>query len=82
MAEILQKSISTFRFGGYASLFGITDLGGDQVMRGAFTTSLKNRSLSHIPMLYQHHQEEPVGRWISAEERPQGLYVIGELFLF
>lgn len=76
-----ESQYKTFQFSGYASVFGVVDLGGDQIERGAFIDSLKKRPLSHIPLLYQHKQEEPIGRWLNIEERQKGLYVWGEINL-
>ena len=46
---------------GHASLFGLADLGGDVVARGAFAASLATRRT--IPMLFQHDPSEPIGVW-------------------
>ena len=62
---------------GYASLFDLRDLGGDIVRRGAFANSLKTRQ--HVPMLFQHEPDEPVGVWTDIREDQAGLYVRGEI---
>ena len=41
-------------FEGYASLFGVVDLGRDVVMPGAFRESLSRRGVSGVKMLWQH----------------------------
>lgn len=68
-------------FEGYASLFGVADLGRDIVMPGAFADSLKGRGASGIRMLWQHDPAEPVGRWLAISEDSRGLHVRGQLNL-
>ncbi len=68
-------------FEGYASLFGIADLGKDVVMPGAFADSLARRGPSGIRMLWQHDAGQPIGRWLSIAEDPRGLKVRGRLNL-
>ena len=68
-----------FDFEGYASLFGIADLGGDVVARGAFAESLSRRGPSGIRMLWQHDPAEPIGRWLDLVEDRRGLLVRGRL---
>ena len=68
-------------FEGYASLFGMTDLGKDVVMPGAFTDSLKKRDASAVRLLWQHDPATPIGRWLSIEEDRRGLRVRGKLNL-
>jgi hypothetical protein len=68
-------------FSGYASLFGVADLGRDVMMPGAFAASLARRGPSGIRMLWQHDPAEPVGRWLSIAEDARGLHVRGQLNL-
>ena len=68
-------------FHGYASLFGIADLAGDMVMRGAFQRSIAARQASGIRMLYQHDPAEPIGIWTEIREDGRGLFVRGRLML-
>ncbi|PVE25710.1 HK97 family phage prohead protease [Microvirga sp. KLBC 81] len=68
-------------FEGYASLFGVADLGKDVVMPGAFTDSLKKREASAVRLLWQHDPATPIGRWLSIEEDRRGLRVRGKLNL-
>jgi HK97 family phage prohead protease len=68
-------------FEGYASLFGIADLGKDVVMPGAFHDSLKKRDASAVRLLWQHDPSQPLGRWLSIEEDRRGLRVRGKLNL-
>jgi HK97 family phage prohead protease len=68
-------------FHGYASLFGVTDLGKDVVSKGAFTKSLASRPASRVRMLREHDQSEPIGTWSSIKEDTTGLAVEGKLVL-
>ncbi|HEV7259724.1 MAG TPA: HK97 family phage prohead protease [Bosea sp. (in: a-proteobacteria)] len=68
-------------FEGYASLFGIADLGKDVVEPGAFRDSLTRRGPGGIKLLWQHDPAEPIGRWISLTEDARGLFVRGRLSL-
>jgi HK97 family phage prohead protease len=69
----------TGTFEGYASLFGVPDLGRDVVVRGAFADSLARRGATGIRMLWQHDPAEPIGRWLRIEEDARGLRVRGRL---
>ncbi len=68
-------------FEGYASLFGIADLGKDVVLPGAFADSLARRGVRGVRMLWQHDAAEPIGRWLSVAEDGRGLRVRGKLNL-
>ncbi len=68
-------------FEGYASLFGIADLGKDVVAPGAFADSLARCGSGGVRMLWQHDPSQPIGRWLSIEEYARGLYVRGRLNL-
>jgi hypothetical protein len=68
-------------FEGYASLFGVPDLGKDVVMPGAFADSLVRRGVGAIRMLWQHDAGQPIGRWLAIEEDRRGLRVRGKLNL-
>lgn len=68
-------------FEGYASLFGVQDLGRDVVMPGAFAGSLARRGAAGIRMLWQHDPGEPIGTWLSLAEDARGLRVRGRLSL-
>jgi len=66
---------------GYASLFGLTDQGGDVVDVGAYRQSLgaskaKGRT---IKMLWQHDPSQPIGVWDEVREDAKGLWVKGRL---
>lgn len=66
---------------GYASLFGVVDLGRDRVARGAFSNSLRLRGARGIRFLFQHDPAEPIGAWTSIAEDARGLRVVGRLNL-
>ena len=68
-------------FEGYASLFGIADLGKDVISPGAFADSLARRGAGGVRMLWQHDPAEPIGRWLSIAEDARGLRVRGRLNL-
>jgi HK97 family phage prohead protease len=68
-------------FEGYASLFGVVDLGRDVVMPGAFRDSLSRRGVAGVKMLWQHKAAEPIGTWVQIEEDIRGLRVTGRLNL-
>ncbi|POR41879.1 HK97 family phage prohead protease [Methylobacterium sp. V23] len=68
-------------FTGYASLFGVLDLGRDVVAPGAFAASLAARGVAGVRMLWQHDPAEPVGHWLALHEDARGLRVAGQLNL-
>ncbi|MDR4307616.1 HK97 family phage prohead protease [Chelatococcus sambhunathii] len=66
---------------GYASLFGVVDLGRDLVEPGAFAASLRRRGAAGVRFLFQHDPSEPIGAWTSISEDARGLKVFGRLNL-
>lgn len=64
---------------GYASLFGEIDQARDMMVRGAFADTLRLRSVSRVPMLFQHDPAEPVGVWLELREDHRGLFARGRL---
>ncbi|MCU0882639.1 MAG: HK97 family phage prohead protease [Hyphomonadaceae bacterium] len=64
---------------GYASLFGVVDLAGDVVAKGAFARSLADWPIDRVPMLFQHDPARRIGRWHRIEEDSVGLWVEGNL---
>ena len=68
-------------FEGYASLFGVADLGRDVVAPGAFAESLAKRGAKDVRLLWQHDPGAPLGRWLSIAEDRRGLRVRGKLSL-
>lgn len=63
---------------GYASLFGVTDDGGDEVAPGAYAASLARRGRG-VKLLWQHDPAQPIGVWERIEEDLRGLRVTGRL---
>ncbi|WP_271085330.1 HK97 family phage prohead protease [Brevundimonas sp. NIBR11] len=70
---------STLSIHGYASLWGVADLNGDVLSRGAFADSLKQRGASGVRMLHQHESRAVVGVWDEIVEDDQGLFVRGRI---
>ncbi|GEP09611.1 hypothetical protein MMMDOFMJ_0719 [Methylobacterium gnaphalii] len=68
-------------FAGFASVFGVPDLGRDTVVAGAFAASVARRGAAGVRMLWQHDPAEPIGRWLSLVEDARGLRVEGRLNL-
>ncbi|WP_026155334.1 HK97 family phage prohead protease [Paracoccus sp. N5] len=66
---------------GYASLFGLADQGGDIVVKGAYTASLKRLAArgDKVRMLWQHDPARPIGVWDEIREDDKGLWVKGRL---
>lgn len=69
------------RIEGYASLFGLTDQGGDVVMPGAYARSLDRlrREGRAVRMLWQHDAGQPIGVWDEIAEDGHGLKVKGRI---
>lgn len=72
------KSISDedphyFYLEGYASTFDNVDLGNDVIEQGAFKASLQTNK--HIPILWQHNMEEPIGITTEMQENDKGLFI-------
>lgn len=68
-------------FEGYASTWD-KDLGGDQILQGAFSKTIQERFFHHpkksgIKILWQHN--EPLGLPLHLEEDSKGLYVKGRI---
>lgn len=64
------------KFEGYASMFGVVDLGDDVVQRGAFVKSLAERG---VKLLWQHDMHQPIGVWEEVREDEKGLFVKGRI---
>jgi HK97 family phage prohead protease len=66
---------------GYASLFGVEDLGGDIVEPGAFAGALARKAAAgeSVKMLWQHDPYDPIGVWHDLAEDDKGLRVRGRL---
>ncbi|WP_316858040.1 HK97 family phage prohead protease [uncultured Cohaesibacter sp.] len=79
MPSALAKVAEDGLFEGYACLFGEEDLGHDVICAGAFASSLAQRGLGGIKLLYQHDPTQPIGHWLSIREDSKGLFVRGQL---
>jgi uncharacterized protein len=66
-------------FVGMASVFGVTDLGGDVVEPGAFSRTLQHKG-GEVPILFSHDTRQPIGLGRVKETR-SGLEISGELVL-
>jgi HK97 family phage prohead protease len=66
-------------FTGYASRFGVVDLGRDLVLPGAFAESIARRGPRGIKMLFQHDPAEPIGVWLEIREDAHGLFARGRI---
>jgi len=66
-------------FTGYASRFGVVDLGRDLVLPGAFAESIARRGPRGIKMLFQHDPAEPIGVWLEVREDAHGLFARGRI---
>ena len=66
---------------GYASIFGMTDTGGDTVEKGAYVAALERLKASNrrIKMLWQHDPNRPIGVWDEVREDDRGLLVKGRI---
>ena len=73
------KPSADLAISGYASVFGIADLSGDRVMRGAFAASLLGHTGRNLPMLFGHETHEPIGIWDRVIEDKRGLFVSGRI---
>jgi len=71
----------TFAIEGWASIYDQPDLNNDVVAPGAFARSLAGARARSVKLLSQHAADAPIGRWLSFEERPRGLYAKGEIVL-
>ena len=69
------------RIEGYASVFGVTDQGGDVVAAGAYGRSLKRLAGEGraVKMLWQHDPAQPIGVWDEIREDGRGLKVKGRI---
>lgn len=66
-------------FEGYASVFGVEDLGHDIVEPGAFRETLARRKESGIRLLFQHDPAQPIGVWQRIYEDARGLFARGRI---
>jgi HK97 family phage prohead protease len=62
---------------GLAAAYNNVDYGGDVILPGAFTKTLKGRKA--LPMLLYHDQRLPIGVWSSFEDTTKGLKMTGKI---
>ena len=70
---------SSLSITGYASLWGVGDLNGDVVAKGAFADSLARTGATGVRMLHQHESRAVVGVWDALVEDERGLFVRGRI---
>jgi HK97 family phage prohead protease len=80
--KLASDGLSAGEVVGYASTYDV-DQQGDQVMPGAFRTTLAaHKAKSTQPlMLWNHDLDVPLGKWETLREDSRGLYVRGKLSL-
>lgn len=66
---------------GLAAGFGNVDHGGDKLLFGSMAKTLAKRDGVPLPMLLHHDMTRPIGAWKEWQERPEGLFVRGNLAL-
>ena len=66
-------------FTGLLAAYNNIDYGGDKILPGAFTKTIKDQK-GEIPLLWQHKQDSPIGM-LKLEDSPEGLRVQGRLLL-
>lgn len=64
---------------GYASLWGVADLNGDVVSKGAFNGSVAAAGARGVRMLHQHESRSVIGVWDEIIEDDRGLWVRGRV---
>ena len=72
-ATAVSRPTTRGAFEGYACIFGLVDMGRDEIMPGAFRESLGKRGPAQIKLLWSHDAREPIGIWERAEEDARGL---------
>lgn len=80
--ELELKELKDNGFTGYGSVFNTKDQGGDIVVAGAFSKSLKKwqENGRQVPVLWQHKTDEPIGSWADLNEDDHGLLGSAELW--
>ena len=78
--SLSRKGRGELEIAGYASLWGVADLDGDVVARGAFADSLTRTGADGVRMLHQHEARAVVGAWERLVEDERGLFVRGRIF--
>lgn len=77
--EIVKEVSSTGEFEGFASVYGVEDLGGDVVEAGAFKRSLDHKG-GAVPILWAHDSRMPIGKG-QLTDSDTGLVIRGKLAL-
>lgn len=70
----IQKEEGQLIIAGWAARFGNIDSYGDVIQMGAFARTLTERK-GRIAFCYQHEIDEPIGKILLLEERPEGLWI-------
>jgi HK97 family phage prohead protease len=65
-------------FVGLGAAYNNVDLGGDQILPGAFARTLA--ATKTFPLLWQHQSDNPIGT-VTVTDSPQGLIVSGQLLM-
>jgi hypothetical protein len=73
------KGAAERRIEGLGAVFGNRDHGGDIIVPGAFTKTLRDPPNTIRPMLWQHNPDRVAGRWDTLAENDEGLVVKGTL---
>lgn len=73
------KGAAERKIEGLGAVFGNRDLGGDIILPGAFTKTLREPPNTIRPMLWQHNPDQVAGRWDHFAENDEGLIVKGTL---
>ena len=76
LIEELKAEDDTRSIEGFGAVFNNVDNGGDIVMPGAFTRTLKK---TKPVMLWQHDTRMPIGTWDEMEETEKGLFMKGTI---
>jgi HK97 family phage prohead protease len=66
-------------FEGFLSVYGVKDLVGDIVEKGAFSKTISEHA-GVVPLLWQHKTDAPIGT-LELSDREDGLWVKGKLLL-
>lgn len=66
-------------FEGLLSPYGNIDSGADQIVRGAYSNTLKAQG-NKRPLLWQHKPDVPIGE-LTLDDRPDGLWCKGQLLM-
>jgi HK97 family phage prohead protease len=66
-------------FDGILAVYNNVDLGGDSILPGAFTKTIREHG-NEVPMLWQHDTQEPIGT-LTLTDSPDALLVKGQLLM-